>query len=479
MAINVERFIIPPLQPFPTSGLERLAEDKRFNQQTAYRQQKDMEAEQWRKINLIQELTDLSTYQTGNDVADALGNRQMGEIYQKYTAAAQNLSPIELQARIQKEMSNVIGGMNAIKSELTLADKQLAALKQAYPNIDVASLAKELRADVVNRRIDNTGTSFVNPLQVPQSSVDLSDPEYLANYVTGNKNLMNSIIDPKGTEAETVLMGKQGDYTKFEGKLPFWKTPTYDRNKFNPEGFYTGKDIPSFKIKSSVIPTESLPSSNGKAFEVIDKEVYDRFAQDGGANLELIAATKKAFPTYDKFNPTEKEYAKRNVLFNQIKSLDQSQLHPTSNVRPSVTRNYNTTNVNTGQATINDVYSKIEEATEDPNKGIVKNGVRVGTRMNTLSGEQQNILFSQFGGKNADFNETNTFIHKGTDGVIRLYKVNYDGVPEPKPEFEVGVIEKTGTNLKAQPDVKAKRAVVTGDKKPEIKKEDLRQKYNY
>jgi hypothetical protein len=305
------------------------------------REQQKQEQDEWKKLNLIQDLTDISKHQTGSDVANAIGNSQMSRIFQKYTQNAATLSPAQLQYELNKEVSGVVNSMQGVKSELELADEQLKALKQNFPDLNIGQLATDYRKDVLGRRLKND-TEFINPLEVKTSELNLGDPEFLSRYSTGNKNIISSIVDPKGAEAETVLMGKQGDYTKFEGKLPFWKQPSYDRNKFNPEGFYTGREIPSFKIKSSVIPAESLPASGGKPFEVVDKDVYERFAQDGKANIELVASTRKTYPDYDKFNPTEKEYAKRNVLLNQLKSYDQSQLHPTQNVRPTIsnTRNY-------------------------------------------------------------------------------------------------------------------------------------------
>lgn len=309
------------------------------------RQQQKQEQDDWKKLNLIQELTDLSKHQTGSDVANAIGNSQMSKIFQKYTASASTLSPAQLQYELSKEVSGVANAMQGVKSELDLADEELKAIKQNFPDLDIAKMAKDKRADVLSRRLKND-SEFLNPLEVKTSELNFNDPESLSRYSLGNKNIISSIVDPKGAESETVLMGKQGDYTKFEGKLPFWKTPTYDRNKFNPEGFYTGKQIPSFEYKETTLPETTLPSSQGKPFSMVDKDVYERFAQDSKANIELIAATRKSFPDYDKFNPTEKEYAKRNVLLGQLKSYDQSQLHPTSNVRPPVTR----VTVNTGAA---------------------------------------------------------------------------------------------------------------------------------
>lgn len=309
------------------------------------RQQQKQEQDDWKKLNLIQDLTDLSKHQTGSDVANAIGNSQMSKIFQKYTANAATLSPAQLQYELNKEVSGVVNAMQGVKNELELGDEQLKLLKQKYPNVDVARLAKDYRADVLGRRLKND-SEFLNPLEVKQSGINFSDPEFLSDYVTGNSSIMKIINDRKGAEKESVLMGKQGDYTTFQGDLNFWQKPSYDRNKFNHEGFYTGREIPSFQLKSSTLPTGTLPSSANQPFEMMDEEVLNRFANDEDAGIEIIAETKRRFPDYKNFNKTEKQYAQRNTLFNILKSNDQSQLHPTSNVRPQVTR----VSVNTGES---------------------------------------------------------------------------------------------------------------------------------
>ena len=319
-------------------GMEMKNQQNQMLYSQMLRQKAKDEEDQWKKLNLIQDLTDLSKHQTGSDVANTLGNQQMSKIYQEMTANAAKMSPIQLQAEIQKKMSGIVNSMEGIKSELEVGDEYVKQLKTAYPNLDIGKIAKDIRADVVGRRMKND-SEFVPNLEVQPTALNLQDPDVLSKYVTGNKNIINSITDPKGADQETVLMGKQGDYTKFEGKVAFWKKPNYDRQKFNSEGFYTGKDIPTLNVKSETIPSSALPSSNGKPFEVATKEDYERFAQDGQANLELTSATRQAYPEYDNFNSTEKEYAKRNILLQHFRSYDQTQLHPTQNVRPQVTHN--------------------------------------------------------------------------------------------------------------------------------------------
>lgn len=335
--IDVQNFILPELPIRESEGLVRLNQTMQQNKEFDYQKQRQAEADQWRKLHLVRELTDLSKYQTSSDVANAVGNKKAAEILQKYSTS--NLPPEQLQYEIAREMNGITTGMQSLKTELDQKDEQLKLLKQNIPDLDISKLERDYRADILDRRMQ--GENFVNPIEVKPSEFNIGDPYFLSRYTMGNKNLTNSIINPQGTEQETVLVGKQGDYTKFEGKIPFWMKRNYDPSKFNSEGFYSGKELPSLSIKSSVLPPESLPSSNGKPFEIIDEDVYRKFTGDTKGHLELIADARKLFPGYDNFNQQEKEYAERNTLFRNIKSLDQNQLHPTFSTKPARTNIYN------------------------------------------------------------------------------------------------------------------------------------------
>lgn len=331
-------FIIPEQPIRESAGINRIADSVERNKEREYRKEKDAENDQWKKLNLIQDLTDLSKHQTGSDVANTIGNQQAGAILKKYTELSPKLSATELMAQVHGDMSATISGMDAIKNELEISDEQLKLIKAARPGVDIGEVAKTVRADILNRRMK--GNTFVNPLEVKQSELDFSDPEVLSEFVTGNKSIKDLIFNNKGAEDETVLMGKQGDYTTFKGKLNLWQRPTYDRTKYDKEGFYNGKEIPSFEVKAHALPSDALPSSNGSPFMVMDDDVYNNVIPKGSQEeLEIIALAKNKFgkEAYKNFNPTERAYAKSNVLYDQIKAYDQSQLHPTSNVRPAIT----------------------------------------------------------------------------------------------------------------------------------------------
>jgi hypothetical protein len=324
-------FILPPSRV--GNALSELNQNLMFRRQMEQRRMEKAQEDEWKKANLIGDLTDLSKHQTSSDVANAIGNEQARSVVQKFSALAKTLSPIELQGKINQEMSAIHNGMGGVKAELEQSENMIKTMKQSFPDLDYTSLAKDARADVLNRRV--TGNGFVNPMEVKPSEMNIGDPEFLSRYATGNKNLVDEIITPKGAETEVVLMGKKGDYSKIEGKLPYFKTPSYRRDKdFDDEGFYKGKELPSFKIKGHAIPSSTIPSSANNPMMVVDDDVYERFAQNQKSNIELVRATREVYKGYDNFNATDKELAKKNVLYKLIETFDQSQPQQTFSTKP-------------------------------------------------------------------------------------------------------------------------------------------------
>lgn len=491
-ALDLSGFVQPPedFQGIYKLG-ETLSRNKERKQELDYRDKKDQEDQDWRKLNLIQDLTDLSKHQTGSDVANAIGNQQAAQTLQKYTALSKTMSPAELMSNIQKDMSGITSGMDAAKNELQMSDEYMKALKTLHPNLDITKLAQDHRAEILSRRLN--GESFVNPLQVPGSQFKFDDPQFLSRYMTGDKNMTESISNPKGMEDSSVFVGNPNSYTKFSAKIPFWKKPNFDPATLN-DGFMKGKIDPSLSIKSSTIPSDALPSSNGKPFEVIDKDVYDRFAQDKDMNLELIAATRNKYPNYDNFRPTEKEYAERNVLLDKIKTLDQNNFHPTEVHSPSASllkffAGDSGGNKGKGgdEANMVDVYKEVTGKfdTDAIGSPLSSGKILPLSKLSTLA--QQSILKqanSIAGNTEQNPNDPNKVIRvpfHQEDIVIakkddKLYMINNNN------QKTIAPIDFQSTNLQAQPGIKEKREVIkqSGKQSKETKpKEDLRSKYGY
>lgn len=472
--------------------LERAGERKQdmamHQQQIDYRNQKDKEADQWRNIGLIQKETDISKNLTGMPAINKAYQQATKKVIDEAYAAANNgVSPLELGVMINEKMNPIFAGLDASKRDFESGNKVVEGVLAQAKQLDKGGIVNDLTGRIISNYLNPDGTAK-DPYTVREVDVtEYANPRFLSRFAKGNKALTEGIINPKGLEPESVLMGKQGDYTKFEGKLPFWKTRNYDRTKFNNEGFYTGKEIPTFNIKETTLSADSLPSSNGKPFKMVDTDVYNQFKGDLGSYTDIVASAKERFPTYDNFNETEKEYAERHVLHGILGSLDQSQLHPTSNVRPPVNRTTNNNYIGGADGLqLNKIQERlIKNISEDLDKGYNV------TRWNKLKADE-GALISKYATENGvTINPKMDFVRLNENGEVEVYEVptkddgsqDLDNVIKPE-NLKLTLPKGAFADIRNQSNVKAKNqrtaeANTQGNKKPTGKTEDLRKKYNY
>lgn len=431
---------LPNMFPSPGQALAsrindiNAANERQF--ELDYRHQKDKEADDWRKLNLIQELTDLSKYRTGSDVADAVGLNKMNEVYQRYTAAAGQMSPAELQARVQKEMAGIIGGMNATKEELNLADEQLTLMKQKFPSLDIGRLGKDYREEILHRRIGNN--DFNNPLTVGQSTFDIQNPDVLAKYVIPNESgsLIKGIQNPQGTETVSVLKGNRNSYTPYTAKITPFKRENFDRGSLK-EGFMTTSGEPKLEIKAKPI------MFNGQSVMAMDEDVYKGYEND----LDLISKTREKFSNYDNLSPNDKDIAKRSTLYDLVQKYDQSDYRPERPYTSPTTRNY--INTGSGETKIRDVYGDI-----DAQITASKNDGKPYLQVNLLPGDTQSVVIDEArkatGNNQLGYGDIKLI--KDDNGKIGIYNAYSNEL--------IKYLTPTGTNIKAQPSVKEKREVI-------------------
>ena len=106
--------------------------DYRRSQDFLRQQDKD-EMDLYRKVQMLREYTDLSKHQTGNDIADDIGNKKVADVVGKWTGMLQNnkaLSYADLLAGVNKDVSGLVGSLDAMKNELNESDEAMKILKQ-------------------------------------------------------------------------------------------------------------------------------------------------------------------------------------------------------------------------------------------------------------------------------------------------------------------------------------------------------------
>lgn len=429
---------------------ENLAQMQMRQQEMAERKAERDEAQMYRKMQTIQELSDLSKYQTANDVANAVGNRSANEIKNKYIQLAREgkVGLADIMEGVNKEIAATTEGMNALKIEHESFDKAAQELKKQFPNIDTTSLYKDYRQDVISRRLKD-GASFANPLEVQQSDLvtNLANPDYLSRYIRGGKSLTEAITAPKGLEKSSVFTGTPMENVKFEAQIPFWMKSSFTPEQA-PGGFLPKGSVPKLQIKSTTLPSEAIPSSSKQPFQIVEEEVFNRFTQEPSTNLELIQATREKYPQYDTFKPIEKEYAKRNVLYDKLSTLDQSNFYPTASTRAPVT------NINLpkeGTPTVN-VYPEIEQLVDSRAKGKA-------APLNQLSSTTQGIIldFARKAKGDNMLSQEEVAIKRNEKGQISIYEFD---VNTGKLGTMIAPVSKLDINLEAQPTAKAKQEII-------------------
>lgn len=459
-SLDIRGFLVPETPYRESNVIPQLTDTLMQKQRMDYMMQKEKEADDWKKLGLIQDLTDLSKHQTGSDVANAIGNQKAGDIFQKYVAAAKQMSPNELAANIQKDMGSLVTSMDGIKTELLNADQQMQALKKIYPNLDIAALTKDSRADVINRHLKSSN-EFYNPIEIQPTQIDLSNPRYLSKYLPNTQNLDKAITNPQGLDPTEVLVGTPYENITYKGKIPFWRQPNFTEEDMKKGGGFLKKgSVPQMQIKSENLPSEFLPSLKNNPRKMVDYPTYKQFYD--AHPIEVEKGTADMFgEVYDKMDDHEKELAQRDFLYTKISALDRNNFYPSTSTHPSASMikiwqgGGNGSGSKGGGITINEIYPRIVKAMQAPENSINLNGRRIGTTMNGLDSESQKLIFDAFGGRKEDLNETNTFL-ADKNGVPTLYRVNEDGHPQIDKRYEVGSIPQT-IDVKAQVGAPEKR----------------------
>jgi hypothetical protein len=437
---------------------EKMADRALREQEMAQRKAERDEAQMYRKMQTIQDLSDLSKYRTTSDVANAIGDKSALSIQEKYINKAKSGTNIaDLSSEMIRDISSVAQGMQAFKTESEAIEKRLADINKDFPNLDYGAIVADYRKEALGRRIK--GNEFINPLEVPASNfaTQLGNPDFLSIYARGGKTLTEAIQAPKGLEKISVFSGTPMENTRYDAQLPFWKRPTF-KSEEAPGGFLPKGVIPKLELKADVLPAEAIKGSSKAPFKVIDEQVYNTFTQNPAVNIELVQATRQQYPQYDTFNQVEKNYAKRNVLYNKLSEIDQSDFSPAASTRAPVT------NINIPKeptATVN-VYPEIEKLVDSRTGGMA-------APLNQLSSTTQGIIldFARKAKGDNQLSQSEIAIKRNERGQISIYEFNEE---TGKIGTMIGPVSKLDVNLEANPSVKARQELIKEGEKPKTYK---------
>lgn len=458
-------FILPNMFDKPgdalQAGINRMDREKQYQREWDYRMLKEKENDEWKKLQLIQELTDIDKYQTGEAVADALGHQKANELFTKYTALSPSLSPAELQYKIGQDIGSTTNAMRGIKDELVLADQAVKAKKALYPSLDAGSLVRDVRSDIIGRRM--TGGGFANPMTVNPSAMNLDDLDFLSDYIDVNKGLKDAVVNPKNIQKDvTVLRGSPSSYVGYQGDLPFYMQDDFQTEK----GFYNKKPEPTMSLKKATVPAGAFSGAQGD-IEVLDKGAFESLkAESAEVDAALRKLAKSKYKDYSSMSNADKEIAMRDVAKDFITPYAKNYQYRSKSATKPPHYSINTGGSGSDQENINNRYARINKKIDDN----IKKGFTA-TRFNSLANDEQELITQA--AKNAGFDieegGRNIFLFKSPEGDVKVYNTT-DGQPIPTKDKEIATLPFVGSNIKVQPGVAEKRTI------QEMNKEDQRTK---
>lgn len=391
---------------------DTLQDNVRYKQERDFRNQRIKEQDDWKKLQLIQELSNVDKYQTGDSVADALGNMKASEVLQKYTALAGSMSPAELQYKISQDIQNTAAGMQGFKDEMTVFSNRLPELQKMYPSLSTKALEQKYREDIIGRRIKDN--EFANPTHIDPPRINIDDPETLADFMQqdADKIISKEIVNPQIYQTEHRAKGNRDSYTKFTEKLSPFAKSNLTPESYNADMF----------LKSNVNPSISFDSTPedifGTKVETLSKEAYKAgFSPE--ANIAFISMAKKGMPQWSKMTSEEKDKSVRAIALDYVKKLDKSG-YSFENANPPAARTSNTINMpgSGGAGSFRDAYNRILKESNNPNRP------NKSIPINELNSEDADVVVAAANRKDpsAGFNYSNIFVKQDNDGVLKIYK---------------------------------------------------------
>jgi len=447
-------------------GIQNTARQGQEYLQLAQQKQKDDEQRRMQNLRLIGQDTDFDQYKTGEQHIDDYAIGELKKISDKALTEYINLPPEELQYRLMNDLNPLFKWHTAAQGEYAKLNNTLTDLNKTYPNTDFGKareLGNQAFVNSLMQQDQNGSMMRKNPESIQSFDYNglFQKPEVLGQIVNDTSPFQQAIF---GIPKEAVG-GK--DYKDNKGNVISHKwsglKPTGDMGEYTyaPDGKPIG-----IKLAGTDIP--AVKDANGNPMRILSDDMYKMLQSKPAVFASMEKMWQDQKPTVEanymrstgqKIDPNTDNILKRAFLYQQANSLighdlkiEEEQKTP----RPQISI-YN----NVDASHINDVYKNIDDKVNE-NMG---NGYTA-TRVNALNTDAQNTImdFVRKTTGNQNLNYSNIFLHKNEDGEIAVYKTSKNDKGEKVLSFDndklIGFLPKVGTNLKAQPGVGEKRAVI-------------------
>lgn len=416
------------------------------------------------KVDLILKLTDLQKYQTSSDVVNALGSDLMAKEFPKFLEMAKaGVSDADLVGKIKQTTDPIVRGMAGAKLDLDAGEELYNNILKTYPNVDREKLLKDIRTDVVNRRLGQG--NFVNPNVVAPSELyqNLISPDYISNYVTSASPLRDFFLKDKGQDVEVTTGGYQQN-TKLKGSKRFFEKLNFDPNiggkDIDATGFLKRGVTPLIEIDTEEVSPNDLPAASKVPFKMIGDAAYQQIISNPVNEAILSRMARDQFgDTYDQLDDREKTLVKKRAALQFAETLPKGGFQTAGTVRAPVSL----TRINVGgdksDVNIRDIYKNIESEVDKREVLEAKDGKKRATPLNVLDAKSQNLIISAVKPLMGDVDQSEIMLDRDEKtGRMAVYKVA-EGTTNIRGD-KVTFLDELDVNIPAQVGVKEKREAV-------------------
>jgi hypothetical protein len=429
------------------------------NRELANREAERKQIEDDQKLQFIQNQTDPSKHLTANAKIDFTSQRMLSDLYKKYIALAPSMSMGELRYRIESEVAPIAQGDEAAKTIINNEFKKIQAVGLKNKNVNTEQLYDDVLKTMGNDFISTNpqGEMIYNPIDKINLNKDytgglLSAPDNF-KYSLGGQGLIDELRNQKGDLRTAYTGSETGVLNQWEGNI----TPYQEMNQ-QPDEKQFVKGEPKFNIKADQYNT--VRDANGNPIKLLRQDAFDELTNSDERKLQF-ASLWEGYKKSNNIQTTpqtednlKKAFAYRlieNNVGNQMQIKNKTHLEPYKYL-------YGDFGNSAANSTVNDLFKSITDKVDNNNS----DGGKI-TRFNSLNSDEQSIIMN-FIKDNPNYGGGNVLLYKDANGDYGVYnakeKDKGSGNFIVAPQTLITKLSRVGTNLKAQPDVGAKRKVV-------------------
>jgi len=442
--------------------------DKETKAQYDYQKQKDKQRQNQDALDFI---GGLKVDHVGDNTVDLYNDAQIqklqGELNDMQSKGA-DLSQIKLKA--MQELPKIAQGYTIAKNGYDKIKSGLADLSKDYPTGKMGEArniaGQEFIKDIFDFNDDGTVKGYKDVSLIP------TDKDYMQSLLKGanlekwytpsgkfaDEIKSKPLVPISGGTKRTDSRGRMVDQT-YTGHTSIWDKLVTDPKTNQAQGL---------ELKYEDVPLGKNPDGTINSVRVMPKDEFNLAVDTPGGMADFTVMFRKNMREQgidpDSLDPRAYDVMQRKFAYDYF---DKTKIHGSSFLPKDVEKAapikiYNSagSGSKSGEITINDVYSGIKDATEDPNSAIMLKGQRIGTRFNSLDADAQKIISDYVNSGRSTKIEPEELFLNNENGVIKVYKVDDDGQPIPTAANLLYVLPKVATNIKAQADVKGKREVI-------------------